>query len=234
VYPHYPYPNYPRVFPIREILRGSAVILEYALLDRNNELRDISGASDIEVTIYDEDGVLSWSGTKSGGEVSIPTDLARGNIEIHLLDTDTHNLAVGAYTIVVNLVYPAPDSDIKYTLQDVLVVNESSMSVPPSVAPDSYNFGSITVGATSLPQNFIVTNSTQEDIIITEIKVAGTDALDFVATPSGSGSWTVPKNGGTLSVAVVFTPGDLGTRNAVLEFLSAINTLSVPIWGTGV
>ena len=84
-----------------------------------------------------------------------------------------------------------------------------------SIAPQSHQYGSVAVGASSASQSFAVTNTGQSASGPISVMVTGTDTADFVIDAN---SCTAPlAAGGTCSVSVHFTPAAAGARTATLS-----------------
>lgn len=102
-----------------------------------------------------------------------------------------------------------------------------------SPSPTSLTFSSQTVGTTSAPQTITITNSGSAALLITSIVSQGTNAGDFVPTPTGCAS--VAPSGGTCTVSVTFTPAATGARSSAIVFTdnASGSPQSVPVSGTG-
>ncbi|HXY36049.1 MAG TPA: choice-of-anchor D domain-containing protein, partial [Planctomycetaceae bacterium] len=90
-----------------------------------------------------------------------------------------------------------------------------------SVTPQSWSFGSLTVGASGAAQTFQLANKGSAALSISSIGLTGTNAADFsiastgTTCPLSSGSLPI---GGTCNVAVKFVPQTAGSKNASLTF----------------
>jgi len=100
-------------------------------------------------------------------------------------------------------------------LAPTLAVSQGGTSYPSGGT--AYGFGTQTVGATSSPASFTLTNSGPDALTIGSISATG----DFAV--SGTAPTTVP-TGGTATVSVTFTPSTAGTRNGTLVITSNATT----------
>ena len=73
-----------------------------------------------------------------------------------------------------------------------------------SIAPQSYQYGSVAVGASSASQSFAVTNTGQSASGPISVAVTGTDTTDFVVDANSCTAALAA--GGSCSVSVHFTP----------------------------
>jgi hypothetical protein len=109
-----------------------------------------------------------------------------------------------------------------------LAVTQGSTSYPS--AGTAYDFGNQTVGSTSAPVAFTLTNGGPDALTISGISATGDYAL------SGPAPTTVAANGGTATVSVTFAPTATGTRTGTLVINSnATNapTYTVNLTGNG-
>ncbi|MFL6132132.1 MAG: choice-of-anchor D domain-containing protein, partial [Nocardioidaceae bacterium] len=95
-------------------------------------------------------------------------------------------------------------------------------------------FGDVAVNTASSPQTVTVTNSGNENLVIGNVALTGTNAADFGIPPSACLT-TVPA-GGSCSVDVTFKPGTTGAKTAALTFTDNAGTgaQSVNLTGNGV
>lgn len=104
---------------------------------------------------------------------------------------------------------------------------------PPSLSPESLNFGSLTLGTASSTQTVTLTNTAPSPLTLGLIAIGGADSADFIQSNT-CGSSVGP--GTSCSITVRFTPSETGSRTASL-FISA-NTgsgaLRVGLAGVGV
>jgi hypothetical protein len=80
-------------------------------------------------------------------------------------------------------------------------------------APSPLNFGLQEKGVASAARTVTITNSGGADLTITALGITGPNGGDFALSPAPAVPITVPKNNGTVTVSVVFTP----STNGVLE-----------------
>ena len=104
-----------------------------------------------------------------------------------------------------------------------------------SVTPTSHNFGDVTVGSSSVPQTFNISNVGGNGLFIEPLSITGTENLEFMIQGDNcSGmilmpSWNCP-------VDVVFSPASGGSKNVNLSITSNdpyTPTRDVPLSGTG-
>jgi hypothetical protein len=101
----------------------------------------------------------------------------------------------------------------------------------PSLAPLTQDFGPEAVGYPSAPQSFTWTNNSSFAAQVSSTVITGTNAGDFNVTSNGCGAVAA---GTSCTITVVFTPSVLGAESATLNVLSAGNTLTATLTGTGV
>jgi 6-phosphogluconolactonase (cycloisomerase 2 family) len=104
-----------------------------------------------------------------------------------------------------------------------------------AIFPASENFGSVTVGHSSNSKLVTLTNTGGQGLSLTSISITGANPTNFVATPNCSLPTVLAPNA-TCTVSIVFSPTDVGTRQANL--VAADNApgspQSIPLTGTGV
>lgn len=93
-------------------------------------------------------------------------------------------------------------------------------------------FGDVAVNTASSPQTVTVTNNGNEDLVIGNVALTGTNAADFGFPPSACPT-PVPA-GSSCSVDVTFKPGTTGAKSASLTFTDNAGTQSVSLTGNGV
>jgi hypothetical protein len=81
--------------------------------------------------------------------------------------------------------------------------------------PTSLQFGQQLKSTASAPLSVTVTNTGSVPLQITGLSFSGVNSSDF--TVSESGTITIPPNGGTVILHVVFKPTDTGNRSAALS-----------------
>jgi len=85
-----------------------------------------------------------------------------------------------------------------------------------SVLPSSYDFGSVSVGSSSNPQSFIITNNGTKNITVGTISLGGDNSSEFeIKYDNTSGKTVVP--GGSTIFNVIFSPNSEGLKNAILS-----------------
>jgi uncharacterized repeat protein (TIGR02543 family) len=101
------------------------------------------------------------------------------------------------------------------------------MAVSPlSVAPTSYDFGSVAVGQKSQIQSFVVTNNSKSSLSILSVQISGTNATEFfIAADPCTGSSLAP--GSSCAITVYFAPASSGAKSATLSIKS--NSVSPPL-----
>ena len=232
---------YPKVQPMRWTYRNVTAVLKYALYDSENVLVTktmLDDQDEIYAKIYDYNGDVVWEGTKTDGNaVPIEPDVTQPegqqyNIELTLTPDESLLLSPGTYSI--NVETRKGDDNQEFALGNKLKVSEHMVMYTPKLLPTTHDFGNVTVGNPSTPQQFVVLNTTKTDITVTNINISGADAVDFSSNPSGTGSWTLAANGGTLDIAVIFTPSHLGAHTAALEVNYDASVLTAALTGTGV
>ncbi|HNW26974.1 MAG TPA: choice-of-anchor D domain-containing protein [Spirochaetota bacterium] len=99
---------------------------------------------------------------------------------------------------------------------------------------NTYNFGTVTTGATSQLITFTIQNTGTENILFpgTPVAVSGDDAADFTVTDPGI---SVLAPGATATFTAIFTPGGDGARDGVITILNNENEViyTLNLTGTG-
>ena len=106
------------------------------------------------------------------------------------------------------------------------------LPILPTLTPAGLDFGSVSVGATSQAQTATITNLLATNL--QTITLSGANSADFSLVGSCTAGATLPQ-GVSCSNTVAFTPGDPGTRSAILTITttSPDTTLTVTLTGTG-
>jgi hypothetical protein len=99
----------------------------------------------------------------------------------------------------------------------------------PSLAPTSQDFGSEAIGYPSQPKTFTWTNNSSFVSQVTSAAISGNNT-DFSITSNNCASVA---GGASCQIVVVFTPSALGVRTGTLAVVSAGNTLTASLTGTG-
>jgi hypothetical protein len=105
-----------------------------------------------------------------------------------------------------------------------------------SVSPTSKNFGSLTVGSSSSPQTFTVSNVGSASLVIGTITVTGTNANQFSKQNDNCTGQTIAA-GGSATLQIVFSPTSTGAKSATLSIPSNDpdeGTVTISLSGTGV
>ena len=84
------------------------------------------------------------------------------------------------------------------------------------VSPATLDFGTVTVGTSSSPQNATITNKGTATMHLWQIVITGDNAGDFSITANSCG--TTLAGGAGCTVSVTFKPTATGTRTASLLF----------------
>ena len=103
-----------------------------------------------------------------------------------------------------------------------------------AVTPMNLDFGGVTVGENSAPQEVTITNNGDADLTINSISITGADASEFSQTNDCPGTLSP---GTSCKVNVVFSPSSEGAKSANLTIQSndlAQSTVNVALSGTGV
>ena len=102
-----------------------------------------------------------------------------------------------------------------------------------SWTPASLNFGTVSVGTTSAPQNITFTNNASATLMIKSVAVTGADNKDFSQTDTCGTS--LPKRS-SCTITVTFAPTATGLRTAnisISDYLGGNTTQNIPLSGTG-
>jgi len=118
------------------------------------------------------------------------------------------------------------------TKTDVATVTLSTGSV--KLVPANLKFGNFAIGASSPPQSTTLTNTGNSNLSIKGITITGTDAADFIVSPTNPCGTTVA-SGATCNISVVFKPKTAGSRTATLSITdtSTDSPQQVSLSGTG-
>ncbi|HVI08183.1 MAG TPA: choice-of-anchor D domain-containing protein, partial [Candidatus Binatia bacterium] len=96
-----------------------------------------------------------------------------------------------------------------------------------SLAPATYNFGSVVVSAASSNKTFTLTNTGTSVLSITSI----TASAEFSNTTTCAA--TVAANGGTCNITGTFSPAATGARNGTITIVDSAGTHVITLNGTG-
>jgi hypothetical protein len=111
-----------------------------------------------------------------------------------------------------------------------VTVGGTVLTVVPTLLP----YGIQAIGTTSFARKAALTNQTNGTVNITSIAITGTNASDFMTTTSTCSSTLVVNS--SCSVGMIFTPGALGARSAILVITddAGNSPQQVALSGTGV
>jgi len=104
------------------------------------------------------------------------------------------------------------------------------------VSPTSKNFGDVTVGSSSAPQLFTVSNVGTANLVVGTISITGANADQFSKQNDNVSGQTIPP-AGSATLQVVFSPTSTGAKSATLNIPSDDPdeaTVAVPLSGNGV
>jgi len=103
-----------------------------------------------------------------------------------------------------------------------------------SLTPNSLNFGTVTVGTTSIVKTSTLTNTSDFLLKITSITISGANAADFKQTNNCPVGGTLAANK-TCTISVTFTPSAVGTATATITESdnSSAGTHTISLTGTG-
>jgi hypothetical protein len=104
---------------------------------------------------------------------------------------------------------------------------------PVSVSPSSLDFGTQAQRTTSTPLTAILTNNDSVAYTISSITTSGTDAGDFAATNNCPISPNTLAAGASCTLSVTFTPGDVGTRTAKVNFIDGASNSPQTVYLSG-
>lgn len=107
-----------------------------------------------------------------------------------------------------------------------------------SVAPNSYDFGKISVGTTSVAQEFQISNPGSSAVTVKITTLTGSDRGDFGLVPGRNHCKDASlAPGAQCTLAVTFTSSSVGPRSAALSVTTdnpETAPLNVPVSGTGI
>ncbi len=151
------------------------------------------------------------------------------------------SLAVGAACTVQVIFRPSSAGSFTASLVVVDAVGTQSSTLTgtgtapaaplASLSPPSAGFGSVTVGSTSAPVTFTLTNGGNAALSITSISVGGANAALFFVTADTCGASLAADSSCTITDA--FKPTAVGSDSATLSVLDAVGTQSASLTGTG-
>ncbi|MFH2013176.1 MAG: choice-of-anchor D domain-containing protein, partial [Pseudomonadota bacterium] len=171
-----------------------------------------SGVASVEISL---DGGNTWEPTSpspSGWTYSFTPSLQ-----------GTYHLRSRAKDNVGNQEASTPEITISYSVGSI------------SVSPTSRNFGNVTVGSSSAPQTFTISNIGTADLVLGTITHTGTNASEFSIPNDQCSGQTIPP-AENCTVQVVFSPTSAGSKIANLSIPSNADTsaLEVTLLGIGI
>ncbi len=125
--------------------------------------------------------------------------------------------------------------------------DDSGVSIPAGAGASSsepninisttlYDFGNVSVGTTSTPNTFTVSNTGNADLTIKTITLTGSDASEFAIQNDYCSAQIIPPSG-NCTIDAVFAPTSLGAKSANLSIPSDdpdTPILTVPLSGIGI
>ncbi|HEY3972480.1 MAG TPA: FG-GAP-like repeat-containing protein [Candidatus Sulfotelmatobacter sp.] len=142
-------------------------------------------------------------------------------------------LSTAALTIGTHSITASYSGDSNFSSSTSSVLSQVVQGAIAQLSTTTLTFGNETVGMTSLPAGFTLTNAGNTNLVITSIGITGANSADF-AESGTCGNTLVP--GQICSYSVTFTPTATGTRTATLTFTdNASNSpQSIALSGIGV
>ncbi len=201
-----------------------AVILNTTIYQVFTISNDGSAGLTISKIIIQDDIDSSFSISKGG----VPTTINPG--QTHVIEIKFYPQTRGDKTASIRIEHNATNKVSPFFVG--LQGKGSEISLQPSM----YDFGNVNINPSTKPvKTFTLTNTSTSPITITDIALIGTNASEFNASPSGSGSWVVNAGSGTFDIDVICNPTIEGIINAALQVsISAGNPLSASLSATGV
>lgn len=173
-----------------------------------------TGSTDLIVDAID------YSGSGFTGPSSLPNILPNGSFP---LTVSFEPLAVGASSGSLTLHSTASSSP------DIVNLTGTGSNVPTAqidVSPNSLAFGSIQQGTSSQPQQMVISNSGNANLVVSQI------VMPTGYTKNWSGGTILPGNSQT--VDITFSPTTVASYNGVIQVLSNSPAVNVPISGNGI
>jgi sugar lactone lactonase YvrE len=192
-------------------------------------------ASDVQTFTLSNAGTasLTISSVALGG--ANPTAFALG-----ANSCGTSLAAGGACTVAVTFRPPSAGSySASLIVVDAVGTQSSALTgtgAPPAaplaaLSPSAGAFGSVTVGSTSAPLTFTLTNGGNAALSITSVSVGGTNAALFSVTADTCGTLLAADSSCTITDA--FKPTAVGSDTATLSVLDSVGTQTAALTGTG-
>jgi hypothetical protein len=154
---------------------------------------------------------LSCTGLPSGASCNFsPSSLASPGSSALTIDT-TSSTPVGTYPVAVT----GAASSLSHGVALTLVVATSSGATTLTVAPVTLTFTPQALGSTSSPQAVQLSNIGSAALTISSVSITGTNASDFALQNNTCATGIAA--GANCQLAVTFTPGGTGPRNATIS-----------------
>jgi hypothetical protein len=100
-----------------------------------------------------------------------------------------------------------------------------------ALSPSTADFGTVTVGATSAPMTFTLSNAGNAALGISSVSLGGTNAAAFSIATNACGSSLAA--GASCAITVSFAPSLVGSEGAQLSVVDSVGTQSSGLSGTG-
>jgi hypothetical protein len=100
-----------------------------------------------------------------------------------------------------------------------------------ALSPSTADFGTVTVGATSAPMTFTLSNGGNAALGISSVAIGGTNAAAFSIASNACGSSLAA--GASCAITVEFAPSLVGSEAAQLSVIDSVGTQSSALSGTG-
>jgi len=161
-------------------------------------------------------------------EVGTPSALVLSNNNPVFINVTWTPSSVGEVAADISFDLSSPGGDTWTSAASVTGSGHGPMVV---LSPREYDFGEIKVGCDA-GISVSVSNAGDEDIVVEELIVDGTAAIDMKPGDNDDLPWTLTPYS-TRQVNVYFTPDKVGDDAAVLEFSSGSETWSAALKGVG-
>jgi len=100
-----------------------------------------------------------------------------------------------------------------------------------ALSPSTADFGTVTVGATSAPMTFTLSNARNAALGISSVAIGGTNAAAFSIASNACGSSLAA--GASCAITVSFAPSLVGSEGAQLSVVDSVGTQSSALSGIG-
>jgi P pilus assembly chaperone PapD len=185
------------------------------------------------VTVGASSGPVKFQLTNTSGVSVTISDVSVAGSGFHLL-AKAGTLEPGGSTTFEVAFAPTSAGAVTGTLSAVTTAGTltsalTGTGVAPTatLTPPSYNFGNVTVGASSGPVNFQLTNTSGVSVTISDVAVAGS-AFHLLATAGTLAP------GASATFEVAFLPTGAGAVTGTLSAVTSAGTLTSALTGTGV